>query len=84
MEEILIQKYRSMPRAVIITTHEVDCQVVTCHLRDLKEEVHPEGTIYYLGQFDVETSVSWDVAICEVSETNADGAHLAVVGGVKK
>jgi tetratricopeptide (TPR) repeat protein len=74
MEEILIQKYRSMPRAVIITTHEVDCQAVTRHLINLEEEVHPEGTIYYLGQFGVETSGSWDVAICEVSETNADVA----------
>ncbi len=63
-----------MPRAVIITTHEVDYQAVTTHLVNLKEEVHPQGTIYNLGQFDVKDSASWEVAICEVSEQNADVA----------
>jgi tetratricopeptide (TPR) repeat protein len=63
-----------MPRAVIITTHEVDYQAVTTHLVNLKEEVHPQGTIYNLGQFDVKDSASWEVAICEVAEKNADVA----------
>ena len=63
-----------MPRAVIITTHEVDYQAVTTHLGNLEEEVHPQGTIYNLGQFDVKDSAAWEVAICEVSEQNADVA----------
>jgi tetratricopeptide (TPR) repeat protein/nucleoside phosphorylase len=63
-----------MPRAVIITTHEVDYQAVTTHLGNLEEEVHPQGTIYNLGQFDVKGSAPWEVAICEVSEKNADVA----------
>jgi nucleoside phosphorylase len=62
--------------ALIITSHLVEYRAVCDHLIDLREEVHPQGTIYQRGQFLSDGWV-WDVGIVEVGPGNV-GAALEV------
>jgi energy-coupling factor transporter ATP-binding protein EcfA2 len=50
-----------MPSAVIVTPSPVEYQAVRQHLENLKEIVHPSGTIYEQG-----TCGSWQVAVLEI------------------
>jgi energy-coupling factor transporter ATP-binding protein EcfA2 len=50
-----------MPSAVIVTPSPVEYQAVRQHLENLKEIVHPSGTIYEQGSCG-----SWQVAILEI------------------
>ena len=62
-----------MPLAVILTALPVEYLAVRKHLTDLKEETHPQGTIYERGQF-VMDSKQWEVGIAEVGAGNAGAA----------
>jgi tetratricopeptide (TPR) repeat protein len=62
-----------MSRAVILTSHSDGYQAVRAHLTGLKEETHPQGTIYELGQF-FENEQTWEVAIAEIDNSNAIAA----------
>ncbi|EKU98202.1 nucleoside phosphorylase [Leptolyngbya sp. PCC 7375] len=62
-----------MPLAVILTALPVEYLAVRKHLTDLKEEMHPQGTIYERGQF-VTVSQQWEVGIAEVGAGNAGAA----------
>lgn len=62
-----------MPRAVILTALPVEYMAVRTHLADLREEIHPQGTIYERGKF-VANATSWEVGIVEVGAGNAGAA----------
>jgi nucleoside phosphorylase len=62
-----------MPRAVILTALPVEYMAVRNHLADLREEMHPQGTIYERGKF-VANATSWEVGIVEVGAGNAGAA----------
>jgi hypothetical protein len=59
-----------MPCAVILTALPVEYMAVRTHLADLREEMHPQGTIYERGKF-VANATSWEVGIVEVGAGNA-------------
>lgn len=62
-----------MPRAVIQTALPVEYSAVRTHLTDLREETHPQGTIYERGQFTAEGQ-TWVVGIVEIGSGNPGGA----------
>ena len=62
-----------MPKAVILTASAVEFKAVRVHLEDPKEEIHPEGTIYEVGQFTA-NGQSWEVAIAEIENSNVSAA----------
>lgn len=62
-----------MSCAVILTALSVECLAVCAHLSNLKQEVHPQGTIYERGQFDSSKDV-WDVAVLEIGAGNSTAA----------
>jgi nucleoside phosphorylase len=59
-----------MPSAVILTAIPVEYMAVRTHITDLREEMHPQGTIYERGKF-VTNTTSWEVGIVEVGAGNA-------------
>ena len=62
-----------MSLAVILTALPVEYLAVREHLTNLREEMHPQGTIYERGQFPTGYS-SWEVGIAEVGAGNAGAA----------
>ncbi len=72
---------RTTRRAVILTTATEEYRAVRAHLRDLREEIDPSGSIYEIGVFEGASGL-WDVAIAEVgigNVTAAMGTELAVL-----
>ncbi len=61
---------QNLPCAVILTAIPVEYMAVSKHLRDLKEETHPQGTIYEQGKFIANSKV-WDVVIVEIGAGNS-------------
>jgi nucleoside phosphorylase len=59
--------------AVILTALPDEYQAVREHLRDLKEETHPKGTVYEHGYFEIEGK-AWAVAIVEIGAGNENAA----------
>ncbi|NES22386.1 MAG: TIR domain-containing protein [Symploca sp. SIO3E6] len=62
-----------MPCAVILTALPVEYQSVCNHLKELQDEIHPQGTIYERGKFLV-NGQKWEVGIAEVGAGNAQAA----------
>ncbi|MBZ4330517.1 effector-associated domain EAD1-containing protein [Corallococcus sp. AS-1-12] len=56
-------------RVVILTALSVEYQAVRAHLTDLRDEVHPAGTVYERGQF-LAAEQSWSVLIAEIGAQN--------------
>lgn len=57
-------KKRRLLRALIITALPVEYRAVRDYLTDIREEIHPEGTIYETGQF-LSEQVLWQVGVVE-------------------
>lgn len=62
-----------MPCAVILTAISIEYIAVRAHLTDLREEMHPQGTIYERGKF-IDNGKEWEVGIVEVGAGNAGAA----------
>jgi nucleoside phosphorylase len=62
-----------MPCAVILTALSVEYLAVRIHLTELREEIHPKGTIYERGKFASAGQV-WDVGIVEIGAGNVGAA----------
>ena len=62
-----------MPRAVILTAIPIEYKAVRSHLTNLKEEIHPQGTIYERGSFSANGN-TWEVGIVEVGAGNSGAA----------
>jgi nucleoside phosphorylase/molybdopterin-guanine dinucleotide biosynthesis protein len=62
-----------MPCAVILTALPIEYSAVRTHLTDLREETHPQGTIYERGRF-LGNGQEWEVGIAEVGSGNAGAA----------
>ena len=65
-----------MNRAVILTAIRAEYMAVRNHLSALKEETHPQGTIYERGQFSA-NGRSWQVGIVEIGAGNTRAAMEA-------
>jgi nucleoside phosphorylase/DNA polymerase III delta prime subunit len=50
---------------VILTALRVEHEAVCSHLSNLREEVHPSGTVYQCGSF-VANGMSWEVGVAEI------------------
>ncbi len=57
----------SVHSAVILTALSVEYKAVRAHLTDLKEETHPQGTVYERGKFS-SGAHSWEVGIVEIGK----------------
>ena len=84
---------------VILTALKVEYMAVREHLTGLKEEIHPQGTVYERGTFTDGKQV-WDVAIAQIGAGNSGVAteaeraiarfsprvilFVGVAGGIKK
>lgn len=60
-------------QAVVLTALRVEYESVRFHLMDLREAIHPLGTVYEHGTF-LANGVSWDVGIVEIGSGNARAA----------
>lgn len=65
---------RNYKKAVILTALRVEYEAVRAHLINLKEEVHPQGTIYEKGLFSSKNQ-SWEVSIAEIG-AGSEGAAM--------
>ncbi len=61
--------------AVILTALPVEYQAIRTHLAHLREEVHPQGTIYERGAFISPKNQLWNVGIVEVGKGNTGAAR---------
>ena len=68
-----LDQARKIPKAVILTALPVEYKAVRAHLTDLREETHPQGTVYERGKFS-STAYSWEVGIVEIGEGNPRAA----------
>jgi nucleoside phosphorylase len=66
-----------MPRAIILTAILVEYNAVRVHLTDLREETHPQGTVYERGKFAAANGKSWEVGIVRVGAGNSVAAMEA-------
>lgn len=67
---------KNLPCAVILTAILVEYLAVRRHLSNLKEETHPQGTIYERGNFTANGKV-WEVVISEIGAGNSVAAMEA-------
>jgi nucleoside phosphorylase len=65
-----------MPCAVILTALTVEYLAVRTHLTNLREVIHPQGTIYEQGSFAA-NDCEWEVGIAEVGAGNSGTAAEA-------
>lgn len=67
---------RRAPTAVIFTTASTEHEVIASHITNIREEVHPRGTIYTRGIFATPGGF-WNIAIVEIASGNP-GASFEV------
>lgn len=65
-----------MPLAVILTALPVEYLAVRAHLSEIREEIHPQQTIYECGKFAA-NGRDWDVGIVEIGAGNPGAAFEA-------
>jgi nucleoside phosphorylase len=59
--------------AIILTAIPVEYVAVRAHLTDIKQELHPGGTLYEVGQFSTPEG-SWRVGVAEIGAGNEGAA----------
>ncbi|MEC4815105.1 MAG: 5'-methylthioadenosine/S-adenosylhomocysteine nucleosidase [Scytonema sp. PMC 1069.18] len=69
-------KEQNFPCAVILTAIPVEYKAVRAHLTELREELHPQGTVYERGKFTANGMI-WNVAIVEIGTGNTGAAMEA-------
>ncbi|MDF5726659.1 MAG: hypothetical protein PUP92_01130 [Rhizonema sp. PD38] len=67
------QREQNLPRAVILTAIPIEYKAVRAHLTELREELHPQGTVYERGKFAANGMV-WNLAIVEIGAGNTGAA----------
>ncbi|MEH1945201.1 MAG: CHAT domain-containing protein [Nostoc sp.] len=67
------QREQNLPCAVILTAIPVEYKAVRRYLTELREELHPQGTVYERGKFAA-NGIAWDVAIVEIGAGNTGAA----------
>jgi nucleoside phosphorylase len=88
-----------IPCVVILTALQVEYMAVREHLTSLKEDIHPQGTVYERGLFTTGNQM-WDVVIAQIGVGNSGVAaeveraiarysprvilFVGVAGGIKK
>lgn len=70
------QREQNLPCVVILTAIPVEYKAVRRHLTGLREELHPQGTVYERGKFAA-NDIVWDVAIVEIGAGNTGAAMEA-------
>ena len=65
---------KSIRRALILTALPLEYKAVTTHLKNLREETHPRGTVYEVGQFTGADGSPWDVCVAETGTGNSGAA----------
>lgn len=63
----------SVSKAVILMALPLEYKAVRARLTDLKEQTHPQGTVYERGKF-LSGTQSWDVGIVEIGPGNTRAA----------
>jgi nucleoside phosphorylase len=64
----------NQPRAVVLTALSVEYNVVRSHLTNPREETHPQGTVYEVGEFVCRDGTAWQVSIVETGPGNSRAA----------
>jgi len=64
---------QDMHCAVIFTAIPIEYMAVRAHLTDLREKMHPQGTVYEQGKFTANAK-TWEVGIVEVGAGNSSAA----------
>ncbi|NET86165.1 MAG: hypothetical protein F6J94_31115 [Moorea sp. SIO1F2] len=75
-QENQTQRQTYINRAVILTAIPPEYIAVSAHLSNLKEEIHPQGTIYEIGKFSANGKF-WEVGIVEIGQGNTGAAMEA-------
>ncbi|WP_242056782.1 HEAT repeat domain-containing protein, partial [Planktothrix sp. FACHB-1355] len=60
---------QSMTCAIILTAIPVEYVAVRSHLTNLREEIHPQGTVYERGNFSA-NGQTWEIGIVEIGAGN--------------
>jgi nucleoside phosphorylase len=77
LEEEIGMPERGLRRVAILSAIRTEYQAVHAHLTNLRQEIHPSGTIYERGTFTANNQ-SWDVLIGETGKTNTRAAVATV------
>ena len=65
---------KSIRRALILTALPLEYKAVTTHLQNLREETHPRGTVYEVGEFTGADGARWNVCVAETGMGNSGAA----------
>lgn len=68
-----VSREGTVRRAVVLTALGLEYKAVRVHLRDVREETHPAGTVYERGFFGAEDE-TWEVLIVETGAGTAAAA----------
>src|SRR2546421_1266267 len=63
-----------LSKAVILTALSLEYEAIRHHLKDIRRERHPQGTIYEVGTFISHTEIQWNIAIAETGQGNTRAA----------
>jgi len=65
---------KSIRRALLMTALPLEYKAVTAHLQNLREETHPRGTVYEVGEFTGADGSRWEVCVAETGMGNSGAA----------
>jgi nucleoside phosphorylase len=75
-EPTMPEQQSNMRQAVILTALALEYQAVRAHVTNLREETHPQGTVYERGRFE-SGGRSWEVGLVEIGPGNPGAAAEA-------